>query len=158
MYRFFLLLGFLSAVLSLQSGYAQQTTGLAAPPHSDTTDSSQLAVVAPRPLLATDNVSANVPVSIMPAATSETASKAEWVKLSGSVLNERNEPLAGATVYIKEAADVVSTNARGEFTMSVPQGLNTLVFSYAGYQEQQLKASNFLPVTVKLQPARKRSK
>lgn len=156
MHRSLLFLGFLSVVLSLQAVHAQQVTTMSAVAPSSTRDSSQLAVVVPKPQESVEvKIAATPPV---PVATSETASKAEWVKLSGSVLNERNEPLAGATVYIKEAADVVSTNARGEFTMSVPQGLNTLVFSYTGYQEQQLKASNFLPVTVKLQPARKRSK
>ncbi|SNC65688.1 CarboxypepD_reg-like domain-containing protein [Hymenobacter gelipurpurascens] len=156
MHRSILFLGFLSVVLSLQAVHAQQVASTTGPATSSTRDSSQLAVVVAKPQESLEAKPAAAPNA--PVATPEAASKAEWVKLNGSVLNERNEPLAGATVYIKEAADVVSTNARGEFTMSVPQGLNTLVFSYTGYQEQQLKATNFLPVTVKLQPARRRNK
>jgi hypothetical protein len=153
MHRSLLFLGFLSVGLSLQAVQAQQVASTPPAPSSSPRDSSQLAVVVPMP-----PESGEAKTAPAPAKTPDATGKAEWVKLSGSVLNERNEPLAGATVYIKEAADVVSTNARGEFAVTVPQGLNTLVFSYAGYQEQQLKASNFLPVTVKLQPARRRSK
>lgn len=62
-----------------------------------------------------------------------------FVEVSGRVLNDKGQPLSGATVVVKETGRGTSTNARGEFVVSaVPLG-NTLVFSFIGYARQQVK-------------------
>jgi len=59
-------------------------------------------------------------------------------QLSGQVLTEGDEPLAGATVLIKSTYVGTSTNSAGEFVLSTP-GLTfplTLSVSYLGYETQ----------------------
>jgi hypothetical protein len=86
-----------------------------------------------------------------PAATAEVAaSQPEMVVLKGKVLNEESQPLVGATVYVKGAAIAASTNANGEYTIKVPAGINSLLFSYIGYADKELNASNYLPLNVYL--------
>lgn len=78
------------------------------------------------------------------------------VTLTGKVLTEQNKPLAGAIVFIKETSAIVSTDAKGEYRLQAPKGVNTLIVSYAGYGEQRFRASDFLPATVYLLPADKK--
>jgi hypothetical protein len=79
------------------------------------------------------------------------ASQLEMVVLKGKVLNEESQPLVGATVYVKGAAIAASTNADGEYTIKVPAGINSLLFSYMGYADKELNASNNLPLNVYLE-------
>ncbi|UOQ51053.1 carboxypeptidase-like regulatory domain-containing protein [Hymenobacter cellulosivorans] len=90
--------------------------------------------------------------------TTTTTAAAEIATLTGRVFNEENKPLAGVVVFIKDAAAFVSTDAKGEYRLDAPAGVHTLTFSYAGYEEQQLKASNFLPASVQLLPAANKKK
>jgi hypothetical protein len=78
------------------------------------------------------------------------------VTLTGKVLTEQQKPLAGAIVFIKETAAIVSTDAKGEYSLQAPRGVNTLIISYAGYEEQRLTTSDFLPATVYLLPTAKK--
>ncbi|MCB2379167.1 carboxypeptidase-like regulatory domain-containing protein [Hymenobacter sp. BT635] len=87
-----------------------------------------------------------------------TAASAELVTVKGRVLDELNKPLAGVVVFAKDVAAIASTNADGEYSLLVPSGVNTLTFSYAGYEDQQLKASNFLPTAVRMVPAPNKKK
>jgi hypothetical protein len=91
------------------------------------------------------------PVAAPP--TVAAAPAAEMVTVKGRVLDEVNKPLAGVVVFAKDVAAIASTDAKGEYSLQVPAGVNTLTFSYAGYNERQLRASNFLPTTVQLLPA-----
>lgn len=79
------------------------------------------------------------------------ASQPEMVVLKGKVFNEESQPLVGATVYVKGAAIAASTNADGEYTLKVPAGINSLLFSYMGYADKELNASNYLPLNVYLE-------
>ncbi|TGE29056.1 carboxypeptidase-like regulatory domain-containing protein [Hymenobacter metallicola] len=97
------------------------------------------------------------PVATAAAAEAPAAAK-EMVTTKGRVLNELNKPLAGVVVFAKDVAAIASTNADGEYSLLVPAGVNTLSFSYAGYEEQQLRASNFLPTTVQLLPVQGKKK
>ncbi|UOQ70343.1 carboxypeptidase-like regulatory domain-containing protein [Hymenobacter cellulosilyticus] len=93
-----------------------------------------------------------------PAVESTTAPAAEMATLTGRVLDEEKKPLAGVVVFIKDAGAFASTDAKGEYRLDAPAGVNTLTFSYAGYEDQQLKTSNFLPASVQLLPAANRKK
>jgi len=53
--------------------------------------------------------------------------------ISGEVLNEHNEPIAGATVRLLNSNKATSTNDNGLFTIAAQQG-DTLVFSFMGYE------------------------
>ncbi len=72
------------------------------------------------------------------------------VTVTGTVLDENNEPVIGASVVQKGvSSNAVATNFDGNFTIRVPQGA-TLNISYVGYKAIEMVASNGM--TVYLQP------
>jgi len=71
------------------------------------------------------------------------------VTITGSVLDENNEPVIGANVTPKGATQGVNTDAFGNFTIKVQPGTRLNV-SYVGYKTQAVAAANGM--TVYLQP------
>ena len=71
--------------------------------------------------------------------------------LTGYVLNEEGEPLAGATV-ISEKGEVITTNADGQFMIQSTAATPVLRVSYAGYQELQMPINTLQPTTFRLDP------
>ncbi len=73
--------------------------------------------------------------------------------VSGKVLDEQQEPLAGVTIYVGgEASKGTITSADGTFTLQLPSKDAVLNFSYVGYLPQKVKitsAQNI--VTVRMQ-------
>ena len=70
--------------------------------------------------------------------------------IQGSVLDENNEPVIGASVAQKGVrTNAVATDAFGNFKIRVPKGA-LLEVSYVGYQTMQVKAADGM--TVYLQP------
>lgn len=60
-------------------------------------------------------------------------------KVSGQVTNEKGENISGATVAVSSDGKIVktvSTNAKGEYFLSVPNGSKELCFSYPGMATQ----------------------
>lgn len=62
-------------------------------------------------------------------------------QITGTVTDERGEPIIGANVAVKGATIGSITNVDGEFTLSVPEGA-TLVVSYIGYITQEVAVNN----------------
>lgn len=56
--------------------------------------------------------------------------------VSGSVKDEAGTPLVGASVVVKGTQSGVLTDGNGAFTVNIPQGADSLVFSYIGYASQ----------------------
>src|SRR5204863_4741132 len=57
--------------------------------------------------------------------------------ISGYVKEARSgETVFGANVYIKETLQGTQTNQYGFYSLTVPEGKYTLVFSYIGFEEQ----------------------
>ncbi len=71
------------------------------------------------------------------------------VTVTGSVLDENNEPVIGANVTPKGASKGVNTDAFGNFTIKVQPGTQLNV-SFVGYKTETVKAANGM--TVYLQP------
>ena len=61
--------------------------------------------------------------------------------VNGDVFTENNVPLTGVSVNIKGSSGGTATNAEGKFTIQVSKGA-TLVFSFVGYEEKQVKVNN----------------
>lgn len=60
--------------------------------------------------------------------------------ITGKVTDSKNNPLAGVTVYATESHKSVKTDGNGTYTLSeLPNGEETLVFSYAGFATQNKK-------------------
>lgn len=70
--------------------------------------------------------------------------------ITGSVLDENNEPVIGASVYEKGAkANAAATNFEGNFTLRVRPGAK-IVVSYVGYKTVEIAAAQGM--TVYMQP------
>lgn len=58
----------------------------------------------------------------------------------GTVVDESGQPLIGVTVQIKGTTVGVVTDKEGNFSLDIPAGARTLVFSYLGMKTQELPA------------------
>ncbi len=86
-------------------------------------------------------------------------SKVRTVVLHGRILNEKGEPLAGATVLQKGTAHGTSTDANGNYSLRVPAGSQaTLQYGYGGYSEQEMSAASAPATPVVLQPKQAKRK
>ena len=59
------------------------------------------------------------------------------IKLSGKVVNQRNQPISGATISVAGQRSI-SANAEGGFVLSLPAGTYTLTISAVGYQSKEI--------------------
>jgi len=76
---------------------------------------------------------------------------AQTITVKGKVLDEKGEPVIGATVKLKSRPQGAVTDISGNFSIAVPPGETALVVSYLGYVTQQIpvsKSSNNLHVTL----------
>ena len=58
--------------------------------------------------------------------------------ISGTVVDERNEPLIGATIVAEGKSGMTITNVDGKFTLAVPDKAKTIEVSYLGYASQTI--------------------
>lgn len=73
------------------------------------------------------------------------------IKISGKVLDEKGEALIGVSVKVKATGKGVVTDVDGAFTISAPEN-SVLVFSYIGYDAQEVSVAGKTSVTVRLMP------
>ncbi len=71
--------------------------------------------------------------------------------IKGTIVDETNEPLPGATILEKNTSNGVSSDFDGNFSISI-SGTKTLVFSYVGYKNQELLISDQNNIRVVLLP------
>lgn len=94
-----------------------------------------------------------------PAIETAELSKTSTLVLHGRILNEKGEPLAGATVLQKGTTHGTSTDANGNYSLRVPTGTQaTLQYSYGSYNEQEMRVAsptNAAPVVLQPKPARR---
>ncbi len=69
--------------------------------------------------------------------------------VTGTVLDEAGDPLIGATVQQKGAANGIATDIDGNFKLSVPKNA-TLVVSYVGYNTQNVAVEGRTNITITL--------
>ncbi len=70
--------------------------------------------------------------------------------ITGTVADAKGEPMVGSSVLVKGTSTGTVTDIDGKFSLSVPADAKTLVFSFAGYQSQEvtLGASNAINVNL----------
>ena len=76
------------------------------------------------------------------------------IKVTGKITGLGGEPLSGVTVSLKGSAIATSTDNNGNFTLTVPEK-GTLVFSYIGYQPQEVAINSQSVINAQLTPANK---
>lgn len=68
----------------------------------------------------------------------------------GTVTDDRGAPLSAASVRLKNGTIGISTDSSGVFSLNVPNGNGTLVFSSVGYAAQEIAIKNRSNITVRL--------
>jgi TonB-linked SusC/RagA family outer membrane protein len=74
------------------------------------------------------------------------------INIEGVVTNQKGEPLAGVTIYIKGTKKGATTDDRGNFKITIAStGSPTLEFSFVGYESQSVKpgGQTFLRIVLK---------
>jgi TonB-linked SusC/RagA family outer membrane protein len=69
--------------------------------------------------------------------------------ITGTVTDVNDEPIAGASVFVKSTTSGVVTDMNGTYRLNVPENA-TLVFSYVGYIPQEITVTDQTTVSVKL--------
>jgi iron complex outermembrane receptor protein len=68
---------------------------------------------------------------------------AQSLTLSGTITDaQTKEPLVGVSIVIKGSTQGTTTDATGNYSISVPNGDNSLVFSFIGYTPQEVRIGN----------------
>lgn len=79
------------------------------------------------------------------------ATKADF-KVSGKVVSEDGEELPGVNILLKGSTSGTVTEIDGSFTLNVPDGNGTLIFSFVGYNRQEIAINGRQFIEVKLTP------
>lgn len=72
--------------------------------------------------------------------------------VEGKVTDEKGEPLPGVNVLLKGTTRGLTTDVNGYFSIEVPNGEALLVFSFVGYQNQELVVGERRTFDVLLKP------
>lgn len=78
---------------------------------------------------------------------------ADWqaTAVQGKVIGTRGEALPGVTVVLKGTSTGTTTGVDGSFSLNVPNGTGTLVFSYIGYVAQEVSVDGKTSINITLQ-------
>lgn len=71
-------------------------------------------------------------------------------QVTGRVTTEDDEPLPGVNVTLKGSSIGTSTDARGDFAITVPSESSVLVFSFIGYGKQEVSVGSQTRIEIKL--------
>lgn len=72
------------------------------------------------------------------------------IVISGQITNNKDRPLAGASVVVKGTLNGAVTDANGRYSLSVSGKGDTLVFSFVGYKEQDIVVGDETVINVQL--------
>ncbi|HEY0668492.1 MAG TPA: SusC/RagA family TonB-linked outer membrane protein, partial [Sphingobacteriaceae bacterium] len=72
------------------------------------------------------------------------------VEIRGRVTGEDGEALIGVSIKVKGTNIGASTDANGQFSLSVPEGNNTLVITYIGYVTQEIVVNDQTSLNIRL--------
>jgi len=94
--------------------------------------------------------------SLMVAILITISSTATWaqVQISGKVFDEvTKQPLAGASVFVKNTTVGTSTNAQGEFNLSLSQKTGLITISFVGYETKLVQPDGKKEMLIFLTPS-----
>lgn len=73
------------------------------------------------------------------------------INVRGKITDDKGQPLAGVSITVKGTSNGTTTDADGNFSLTVPDDA-TLVFSYVGFQTQEEKVSGRTNLEISLKP------
>lgn len=75
---------------------------------------------------------------------------AQSFQIKGTVTSENGEGLPGASVILKGTSTGTTTDVDGKYALNLPDGSGTLVFTYIGYENQEVAVGNKSQLDIKL--------
>lgn len=97
--------------------------------------------------------------SVFSAAAAQTGSRTAITQqqqpLKGTVVDEKGEPIIGATVFVKETKNGTATDIDGKFSLPAATLQQTIVVSFMGYVSQEVKVNGKNDLRIVLQPDNK---
>lgn len=75
------------------------------------------------------------------------------VTVSGQVLDQNGNGLAGVTISLRDGRTLAATGADGKFNVQVPDNQSVLVFSFVGYNKKELPITPGTPIVIKMEVA-----
>lgn len=75
---------------------------------------------------------------------------AQSIRVTGTVTDEKSEPIIGAAISVKGTTTGVITDFDGKFSLDVPGEGSVLEFSYISYEKQEIRVSSRRVFDVKL--------
>jgi iron complex outermembrane receptor protein len=85
---------------------------------------------------------------------SNTNAKPLEFQVSGQIVDASdNEPIVGCIITIKGTSNGVSSDASGKYTISVPDENAVLIFSYIGYEKQEVAVNGKKEINISLKPS-----
>jgi len=75
------------------------------------------------------------------------------IAINGKVMNEKNEPLANASIIVKNTKAGAVTDEKGNFRLFVASLPVTLQVSYSNLKEQEIIVSNTNELTISMEPS-----
>src|SRR5438132_1465956 len=64
------------------------------------------------------------------------------VSIHGKILDDKGNPLSGATVQLKGTNQFTQTDQKGDFSLNAPSSSSRLVFSFTGYLPKEITVGN----------------
>ncbi|HRN56558.1 MAG TPA: SusC/RagA family TonB-linked outer membrane protein, partial [Agriterribacter sp.] len=98
-------------------------------------------------------VKRNKQVAVAPLVANVSPPVRQDIIITGLVTNPDDEPLANVSVLVKGSSGGTTTDANGEFSIAVLDEKAVLIFSYVGYESQEITAGNQNNIRLVLQPA-----
>lgn len=80
------------------------------------------------------------------------------ITVRGQIKGENGQPLVGATVMQPGSLRGVSTNAQGEYVLTVPAGTTSLKYGYGGYNDEEVAVKGSRTADVTLLPREQKKK
>ncbi|MBA4410519.1 MAG: TonB-dependent receptor [Bacteroidota bacterium] len=71
--------------------------------------------------------------------------------VKGTVKSQSGEPIPGVTIAVKGTSTGTISDGNGNYTLSVPSGASTLVFSFVGLKTQEIAVNNRTSINVVLE-------
>ncbi|MFD2287873.1 SusC/RagA family TonB-linked outer membrane protein [Pedobacter petrophilus] len=71
---------------------------------------------------------------------------------SGIVLDEIGKPLPGVSVHLNNATNIAFTDSKGIYQIGIPNSATLILFTYIGYKNKSVLASNGQQIVSRLEP------
>ncbi|GAB2530715.1 TonB-dependent receptor [Spirosoma aerophilum] len=72
--------------------------------------------------------------------------------ITGTISDEKEEKLPGVSIVIKGTTRGTTSDAKGQFKLTIPTGEVTLTLSFVGYKTQDIAVGNQSTLTISMQP------